>query len=162
MPIKNKDFLKGKLGRIYVARNINITVFVLHDGDVWFTNNNSILQVIRRCVNQNYWINSIDWAGSYPTYLIYGIAYDEENREFYPFAKPISPMSDEQKSHLKSIYVASMNGKTKFPLNFSEDMPYFEPGTSKEEINTFLNGTFTHRSRTDIINKSNVPKHEKK
>lgn len=93
MTTKIDKHLEGKIGRIYVARKGTIMVFVLDNGETWFCNTLVAASVVHKGPVPEYWQHSIDFAGGFSTYFIFGLAYDETDRPFYPPAEPINPLT---------------------------------------------------------------------
>lgn len=87
---------KERQGRIYVARKGTITVVVLDDGSKHWINNRGITQVFSDKLVDSYWIHAIDCAGSFANYLVNGLAYDPEDKPFYPKAEPMIPITEAQ------------------------------------------------------------------
>ena len=83
------DYLVGKKGRIYVARNNTIVVFKLSNGETWFANIPSPSRVMHRCVVDNFWKNSIDYEAIAYIYKTYQIERDDDS-SIYPAAEVLS------------------------------------------------------------------------
>jgi len=98
---QNTNYLTNKAGRIYIARNGQITVFCLDNGEKWFCNNLMLAQTIHRGPVDGYWMNSIDFAGSFSDYFTFGMVYDEVDRPHYPAADPIVAMTEKQIEKLR-------------------------------------------------------------
>lgn len=88
--------LKGRKGRIYIARQGTITVIVLDDGTRLWANNSDGSQVFCERLVDAYWVHSIDGAGSFSHYMVNRLAYDTDDKPFYPDAKPLVAMTPGQ------------------------------------------------------------------
>lgn len=83
----DQSYLRGKTGRIYIARKGTIMVFLLANGESWFANCLSPSNVITKGPVVDYWVHAIDWAGNFSDYFIFVMAVDEEDKPHYPSVK---------------------------------------------------------------------------
>lgn len=90
------DYLRGKRGRIYIARRGTITVFLLDDGSSYFCNNLACSNVMTIGPVLSYWVHSIDFAGGFSDYFTAGLQYDTEHKSFYPDVPPLNSLTVEQ------------------------------------------------------------------
>lgn len=89
MATKHLNHLIGKTGRIYIARNGTVMIFVLSNGNTFFSSCTNPTNVITGNPDKDWWVNSIDWAGNKSDYFAFGFNYDAEKKPFYPDAKPL-------------------------------------------------------------------------
>jgi hypothetical protein len=82
------DDLKGKKGRIYVARKGTATVFVLDTGEAWLAHNVHPTPTLI-AVAPAYWQQALDWALSAYEYGAYGMVRDDDHKAFYPVAREL-------------------------------------------------------------------------
>lgn len=92
--------LRGKKGRMYVARTGSVIVAVLDSGDTYFTNCLAPTKAWVKCVSQAYWQNSIDWACGFSEHFTFGVVYDQNDKPFYPCARMLVSMTQYQMDKL--------------------------------------------------------------
>jgi hypothetical protein len=107
MPHIHANDLRGKTGRIYIARKGTITVIVLDDGKTYWCNNTSFAQQMFSPVAPDYWIHSIDWAGNFSDYMVMGMIPDGVDQDFYPAADPLVPITEANITKLRSHFTAA-------------------------------------------------------
>lgn len=83
------DALKGRSGRIYIARKRTVMVFVLDDGTSYMAGCVNPSNVMTVNPVADYWQHSIDWAGAAYEYPVFGMKRDPEDKPFYPAAEPL-------------------------------------------------------------------------
>ena len=98
----NKSYLEGKCGRIFIARKGGIMVFLLENGESWFTNCNAPSSTITSGPVPDYWIHSIDWSGNFSDYFTFLMEHDTENKPHYPAYPQADSLTPERITKLKA------------------------------------------------------------
>ena len=98
----SQDHLKGKIGRIYIARKGSIMVFLLENGESWFANCTAPSITITKGPVPDYWIHSIDWSGFFSDYFTFLMDFDAEDKPHYPKCEPSDSLTSERIAKLKA------------------------------------------------------------
>lgn len=83
---QNFDYLVGKVGRIYVAREGTVSVYALDNGETWLHPNGSISNAIFSEPAPNYWQDSAQEGAKYQ-YLTMQMTRDETDKPHYVSAQ---------------------------------------------------------------------------
>ena len=81
-PTQTFEYLVGKKGRVYVARNGTVSVFVLESGETWLHQNTGISDVIFADPAPAYWRGEATEGHRYQ-YLTMQMERDSDNKPFY-------------------------------------------------------------------------------
>ena len=98
----NQTYLRGKTGRIFIARKGNIMVFLLDNGESWFINCAAPSSTITKGPAPDYWIHSIGWSGNFSDYFTFIMAFDTENKQHYPKCAAAESLTPERIAKLKA------------------------------------------------------------
>lgn len=108
------DWVQGKTGTIYTCRKGTYMAFCIEDaGKSVGTFLLSTLVTNGRVIKNpapEFWVNSIDFSGSFSTYLTFGVM-PVINRKMPYKARPVVPISLKQRDRLRNIQISINNKK---------------------------------------------------